>query len=782
VNIVTQGETNIEEVVVKEGVSGTLVSLGNDTTITKLVADARIEVEGEGTIKEASGKEVRNTIFEKAPERIILPTSGRERSSSRAVTAIKISPAQVTASYDFNQTFTLTIENHTVTQAVYTEDITLGGVFTGLNLGDVDRINHSTVTAAVYGRLTSGGIGTITLDKKALVNSVNSLKANVIVNELEMKVSPAQVIPDNNFGQIFTLTLEKDTVTEAVCREHISLGGVFKGLSLGDVDRINHSTVTAAVYGSLTSTGIGTISLDKDALVNSTKSLEVDVMVYKGIVTEAILLFDQMIGSLITPVIITPEGVTAGATVAYQWQYQIGGEGDWIDINGATLGLYIIEDPVAIGDKLRVVVTGIGYYTGTVESNSVTIVEEESHSCPFVYSYNGDKFHFEHEAIPFAVNRALETTSYGTLRHLRAVDDKYYVRIVEELEEKSFVNDFQLIAVDYPADEGIQEVMADIYGNPHTIKNRIAPIEFIDSSGTSRLEEVTKEGELVGSKGNIVDTGKYVETYDVTFNKPQDIGNEAKLMIATQKTGLINQLGSFIIDKIDGTNNMWWIESVLETPSYKDKLLDFVSLVNLRVELWDGDEWVKQGEIKAGMHLLEEFLVLLDLSAIKDPASEIKVRLSSGFGFYEIHQIAIDYSENHITSIIELEPETAVFNGEEDVKSIIGEFDNDNRLRMVNGDIIEFVYNAPELDENHQRGFIVGLKGYYYIDPYTIENPLAKEWEGKDALEIIQEALDVTPDAVHAMPGLNWLMDLMESTYEAPLEEKIKTFFIENIL
>ena len=316
----------------------------------------------------------------------------------------------------------------------------------------------------------------------------------------------------------------------------------------------------------------------------------------------------------------------------------------------------------------------------------------------------------------------------------------------------------------------------------HTIKDRIEPIEFADSSGNSRLDEITREGELVGYKVNMIDTGKYVETYDVTFNKPEDAGKEAKLMISAQKTGLINKLGSSIIDKIDGTTNMWWIERVLETPAYKDKLLDFVSLVNLRVELWDGEEWVKQGEIKAGMHLLEEFLVPLDLSMIKGSTNEIKVRLNSGAGFYEIDQVTIDYSPNYITNIVELEPETAVFNGEEDVKSIIGEFDNDNRLRMINGDKIELIYNSPELDENHERGFIVALKGYYYINPHTIENPLANEWEGKDALEIIEQALNATPDAVNAMPGLNWLTDLMDSTYKAPLEEKVKKFFMDNAL
>ena len=466
VHVVTQGETDIKEFTVKAGVKAALISLGNESTITKLVVDARTEVQGQGKIKEASGREVRNSTFEKAPERIILPLSGRRNSR-----AIKVSPAQVTASYFFDQTFTLAIENDTVTQAVYAQHITLDGVFTGLDLGHVERIDNSTVTAVVYGSLTSAGIGTITLDKNALVNSAISLKADVTVNELEMKVSPAQVTVDNTFDQIFTLTIENYTVTQAVYAKNITLGGVFTGLDLGNVDRIDNSTVTAAVYGSITSTGIGTITLDKNVLVNSTNSLEVGVIVDKGIVTEIDVIqypiFREENGVPIIEDYIEARGLTPeGATVKYQWQHQIEGEGDWINIDGATEKIYKIGTPVSGGDYLRVVATGTGQYTGTVVSNSVTV--GEAFSCPFVYSYEGNKYHFEHEAIPFAVNKALETTSYGTLRQLRAVDGKYHIRIVEVLEEKSFINGFQLIAVDYPVDEGIQEVIADIYGTPHT--------------------------------------------------------------------------------------------------------------------------------------------------------------------------------------------------------------------------------------------------------------------------------------------------------------------------
>ena len=53
-------------------------------------------------------------------------------------------------------------------------------------------------------------------------------------------------------------------------------------------------------------------------------------------------------------------------------------------------------------------------------------------SCPFVYSFDGQNYHFEHEAIPFSVNKALMSTSYGTLRHLREHNGLYHVRIAEK--------------------------------------------------------------------------------------------------------------------------------------------------------------------------------------------------------------------------------------------------------------------------------------------------------------------------------------------------------------
>ncbi len=404
-------------------------------------------------------------------------------------------------------------------------------------------------------------------------------------------------------------------------------------------------------------------------------------------------------------------------------------------------------------------------------------------SCPFVYSYDGEKYYFEHEAIPFAVNKALETTSYGTLRKLNEVDGKYHVRIVEMLDEKSFVNSFRLIAVDYPENKGIKEVFADIYGEPHTIQERIAPIEFIDYRGSSKLEEITSKGKLVGSDYSMLYKGEYITPYEATFAKPQDDIETAKLMISTKKTYLITQSWNWFLDKIDGSNNIWWIEKAMGLSEFEEIFTDFINLVNLRVELWNGEEWVKQGEIKAGMDILEEFLIPLDLGIINYETDEIKVRITSGGGLYEIDQVSIDFSQNEIINIVELEPEIALLNNEKDVKEVIGDSGNDKHVKMIFGDKIDLIYDSPELDEGSERGFMVALKGYYHTDPNSKENAIVNEWDGMHFEDIIAE-LHAIPDedAIAIMEDFFWMADLIESLYGAPLEGKVEKVIVNHVL
>ncbi len=58
-------------------------------------------------------------------------------------------PGSVEASVSFNQMFNLNINNDTVTGSLYGSDISLSGVFSSLNIGEISN-DDNTVTTAVY--------------------------------------------------------------------------------------------------------------------------------------------------------------------------------------------------------------------------------------------------------------------------------------------------------------------------------------------------------------------------------------------------------------------------------------------------------------------------------------------------------------------------------------------------------------------------------------------------------------------------------------------------------
>ncbi len=93
---------------------------------------------------------------------------------------ISVNPDIVAGSINFSQEFELALNNDTVAGTVYASDITLGGVFAGLDISAVDNTS-TTVTAEVYGNLNSEGTGTITLNGSRLKISTNALASEVTV-------------------------------------------------------------------------------------------------------------------------------------------------------------------------------------------------------------------------------------------------------------------------------------------------------------------------------------------------------------------------------------------------------------------------------------------------------------------------------------------------------------------------------------------------------------------------------------------------------------------------
>jgi len=94
---------------------------------------------------------------------------------------LTVSPAEVFVAADFCGEFVLTVENDTITRAVYKENLALQGVFAPLSIKNVTKTSAATVTAEVYGGLNQTGTGTIALAGNVLAVSENALTAAVTV-------------------------------------------------------------------------------------------------------------------------------------------------------------------------------------------------------------------------------------------------------------------------------------------------------------------------------------------------------------------------------------------------------------------------------------------------------------------------------------------------------------------------------------------------------------------------------------------------------------------------
>ncbi|NLM04157.1 MAG: hypothetical protein GX214_03980 [Clostridiales bacterium] len=74
--LVTKGDTKIDKIVVKEKVKAAKLDLSKNTVIDRLVADSKVETKGDGKIKLAEGKEVKDSTFATKPDTIKIPSAG----------------------------------------------------------------------------------------------------------------------------------------------------------------------------------------------------------------------------------------------------------------------------------------------------------------------------------------------------------------------------------------------------------------------------------------------------------------------------------------------------------------------------------------------------------------------------------------------------------------------------------------------------------------------------------------------------------------------------------
>ena len=436
--------------------------------------------------------------------------------------------------------------------------------------------------------------------------------------------------------------------------------------------------------------------------------------------------------------------------------------------------------------------SGVATSTFTMGSSNTTItvteqsqgktktvtVQYDGGGSPFIYSENeeGHKI-LEHQPLIYDLLKTVESTTYGTIRYLQAQDGTYYIQIIEEGDSVTVIDNMKLYAIDYFDDGTVISLMHDIDGNPHTIREKIAPNSFTDQYGNSYLAEVLAQDDLyMEVNGNNPDPITYLTA---VFDKPENATN-VKLMLAALGNSTDNRMDHVLTrmyDTFNGSQNWWIFDEAMNYDEYhRQTILGLIDVAKIQIEVFDGEKWVSKGKLGPNMNWLEELLIVLDVSDI--PGNELKIRLASPTKFeFTFGHIAVDYTDDLPMTIHELELTSAILNGTEDVKGILESIDQDYVV-LHSKEGVRLGFGEIPLEEGYSRGFGVSTSGYVYAHNATLHDELEPEMKGKSFEEIKQIILQSNrEELIASLPTLEEYYNIVMSSSTLTYEEIIVALY-----
>ncbi|UCH50767.1 MAG: right-handed parallel beta-helix repeat-containing protein [Chloroflexota bacterium] len=338
-------------------------------------------------------------------------------------------------------------------------------------------------------------------------------------------------------------------------------------------------------------------------------------------------------------------------------------------------------------------------------------------SCPYVYSWNGEDYELDAHMLGNAPRANAEKSDYDSLEHLVPSDGKHLLKLTEEMDETSYVDELKLIAVDHVIGS---KVVMDMQGNIHTLCSPYIPVEAVDEEGIECLDQVNaQDGNYWTSNLDNKDLSQDEDLRDgviLTFDKPAG-ATSAKVVATYRKTGL----GAFI--------HVHWAR-ILPQPPIPPKIRTLGRMLNsLQLQVNDGATWGNRIPFMdtSGSTLGRSDIAFTgDISGIAGNTLTLKVE--SITGLVDIDSVTVYYADcDEPATSIEVSAASAIDGNGTDVTQLLGA-DDGNYLVLEKGDYadLNFYYNEP-VSPGYERSYFVKANGYYVFPNLT---PLPKEVAG----------------------------------------------------
>jgi hypothetical protein len=384
------------------------------------------------------------------------------------------------------------------------------------------------------------------------------------------------------------------------------------------------------------------------------------------------------------------------------------GAGDAIAIPISSIKRIDVVEPDEGRTIASHVLGGAGLALGAL-SLLVIIVLLTKSSCPFVYAHQGNGYQFVGEAYGGAIFAPLERDDYMPLPPMEPVNGQYLIKINNELKERQYTNVAQLWAVDHPDS---LRVLLDSAGNAQTISHQLqTPLKAFSVSGESFLAQVVAKDSASYLFHEDL-PGTQLDHLELTFPKGAGV-TQGKLVLRAQNSLWLDYLFGEFTSQFGTMYNRWATKQRDESRA-KLSQWQWDQGIPLTVHLQTEAGWqLVEAVPSVGPLAARDLVIPIDLTGLASRKS-IKLKLSSGFMFWELDYAAMDFSPNVAVEVKKYPLQRALTEKGKEVVRQLQQADDEYLEQDKPGTSVTLAFGAPARKDAHSiRSFFLRTRGYY---------------------------------------------------------------------
>ena len=347
-----------------------------------------------------------------------------------------------------------------------------------------------------------------------------------------------------------------------------------------------------------------------------------------------------------------------------------------------------------------------------------SFANSDHHSCPYIYSYDGEKYTYDAEPLGGAVCSGLSRTDYSRLDYLAPSDGYFKMLIRNENEEVQYLDEMKIVTVKH---DGNKQVSIGQDNEFYQYSKIYDPISVTDENNKDVTDYFIHKDKVKWQTVFPDDLSSSSLTkrqkLHFKFKKPENAGN-AMLFV----NGGTAQWGSDMVKRflqLRGRDIDKWYESIYPGSENQKELYSLMlneELYYLKININSSGIYKHGATIKSGGPLIDED-VLINIPLTETSGDLIEFELNPPPGFWKFDRIGMvfDYEKIKSSDIKTLSTEKAVDDKEQSIKEKLDAADKNYYNMEKVGSRCDLSFQVPAGYNSKEYALFYKTTGWYEI-------------------------------------------------------------------